>query len=128
MKLVICAQDIGAIAFGLVQEGVVEREQSVQTPPEGYLAALAQTLARWKVKLGDLREVVVVTGPGSFTASRVSTTIANGLAYAQGIPVIGIENKDHLPLRDLPLQTLPAGSSHTLPSYDRPAQITWRQK
>ncbi len=124
MKLLICAHDIKAITFGLVGERGLEREQTIETHPEGYLSALDQTLTQWKVTPGDLREVIVVTGPGSFTASRVSTTIANGLAYTQGISVVGIENKGHAHIGDLPFQNLPAGSRHTLPSYDRPAEIT----
>ncbi|MBI4435717.1 hypothetical protein HY630_03530 [Candidatus Uhrbacteria bacterium] len=128
MKLVICAQDIRAISFGLVGEKGIQREETVETQPEGYLAALDQTLAQWNVVPSDLRGIIVVTGPGSFTASRVSTTIANGLAYTLVIPVVGIENKDHVSMRDLPLQDLPVGSGHTLSSYDRPPEITTSRK
>jgi len=42
------------------------------------------------VSLENLKGIVVVRGPGRFTSLRVSTSVANGLGYGLGIPVVGI--------------------------------------
>lgn len=128
MKLVIAAQDIASITFGLSDGGHIKQEKTVQTSPEGYLAALDQVLKDWSVTPADIETLIVVTGPGSFTASRVSTTLANGLGFAWGVPVVGMENPEHLPLRSLDLSTLEPAISHVMPTYDRPPEITVSKK
>ena len=128
MKLVICAQDIRSITFGLVTDVGEAYEATIETQPEGYLQALDQTLKEWRIVPADLSEILVVTGPGSFTASRVSTTIGNGLAFAQGIPIRGIENVEHLPWQGLLLHVSTKQQTHVLPSYDRPPEITKEKK
>ncbi len=128
MKLVICAQDIQSIIFGLVGEGDIPKEVVVETQPEGYLQALDDTLKTWGILPTALHEILVVSGPGSFTSSRVSTTIANSLAFAQGIPIRGIENPQHLPLRELLSKAASQQETHVVPSYDRPANITQKKK
>lgn len=124
MKLVIAAQDITAITLGLIEAGSVKHEKTIQASPERYLAVLDQTLREWSVTPVDLKMIVVVTGPGSFTASRVSTTLANGLGFACGVPVVGIENFAHLPLKNLDLSALKSPVSYTTPTYDRSPEIT----
>lgn len=42
-------------------------------------------------KLKNLKAIIVVTGPGAFTSIRIGITIANTLAYALKIPVIGVK-------------------------------------
>ena len=124
MKLVLSAQDIKEITFGLMDERGLREERTVATQPEGYLAALKDTLDQWKISLSELTGMIVVTGPGSFTASRVSTTIANGLAFARGFCVVGIENPDRLPLTELLKQMPVEETTYVLPAYDRPPEIT----
>lgn len=128
MKLVIAAQDIAAITLGLVEGGSVKEEKTIQASPEGYLAALDQTLREWSVTPADIEMVIVVTGPGSFTASRVSTTLANGLGFAWGVPVIGIENPTHLALHQLDLSVLQTSICSAIPTYGRPPEITVAKK
>ncbi|TAL50515.1 hypothetical protein EPN81_02625 [Patescibacteria group bacterium] len=128
MRLAICAQDINSITFRVVTDAGEEHETTVEVQPEGYLQALDQTLKEWKIIPKDLSEVLVVTGPGSFTASRVSTTIGNGLAFAQGIPIRGIENRENLSLGDLLSRSPFEQQTYVLPSYDRPPDITKQKK
>lgn len=47
------------------------------------------------LKLSEITEIKVHTGPGSFTGIRVGLSVANALAYALGIKVNGkkLENK-----------------------------------
>ena len=46
-------------------------------------------LEEHKLKLSDITEITVSTGPGSFTGLRVGATVGNALGYLLGIPVNG---------------------------------------
>ena len=128
MILLVCGQDIRSLSVGLIQNGVLHQEVHFVASPERYLERVVETLSEWHVSAGDLGAVAVVTGPGSFTSSRVSTTIANGIAFAKGIPVLAIENFDRLNLRELSERTdfakLPSVDHYAVPVYDRPPHIT----
>lgn len=126
MKLVISAQDISEITVGLFVKGEL-KEQTIKTMPEGYLATLDKVLNDWSVDPHNLDKVIVISGPGSFTASRVSTTIANGLGFALNISIIGIENPRHLPLKSLELSDIETSNSYIMPTYDRPPEVSRRQ-
>ena len=124
MILVIAAQDITSITFGLADEGEVRKEETIQASPEEYVSAFDQVLTQWSVARADIESILVVTGPGSFTASRVSTTIANGLGFAWNIPVVGTENPAHVPISDLDLAVHETFLHYARPTYDRPPEIT----
>lgn len=40
--------------------------------------------------LGAIEKIVIHTGPGSFTSLRLGVTVANALAHALTIPVVGV--------------------------------------
>lgn len=50
---------------------------------------ISQLLARHDIGYADLHGIVVDTGPGSFTGVRIGLGVAQGLAYARGIGVLG---------------------------------------
>jgi len=52
-------------------------------------------------KLKNLRGVIVVKGPGSFTALRIGLTTANVLAWSLSIPIVGLELNDGLSDKEL---------------------------
>lgn len=126
--LVISGQDIHELVLGLIQEKSLEKQKAVQTNPEGYLRVIDETLKEWEVAIADIDAVVVVSGPGSFTASRVSVTIANALKFALALPLYVVENIERASLSELiskidwekPLSS----SSFAKPIYDRPPHIT----
>lgn len=126
--LLVCGQDIRSLSLGLVRDGTLAADTVLDASPERYLARVAETLGEWKVSPEDLGAVAVVTGPGSFTSSRVSTTIGNAIAFARGIPVLAIENPDRLSLHELAARTdfaaLPPADRYAVPTYDRPPHIT----
>lgn len=124
MKLVIAAQDIASVTFGHIDGGNLKAQTTIQTSPEGYLSALDRLLRGWSVARADIEGVIVVTGPGSFTASRVSTTIANGLGFSLDVPVVGIENPQYLPLNQLDLSAIESTVGYVIPKYNRPPEIT----
>lgn len=127
MQLLIVAQDIASISLGLVEDRRVVKERTIATNPEGYLGALHETLQQWNFVPDQIEKIFVVTGPGSFTASRVSTTIANVLAFTQNIPIVALENPGHLSLKELDLSTQQR-VSYANPTYDRPPEITVGKK
>ena len=53
-------------------------------------------LAAAGVGPGDLEALVVGTGPGSFTSTRIGLAVARGLELALGIPVAGVSTLDAL--------------------------------
>ncbi|OGL61981.1 hypothetical protein A3C09_01480 [Candidatus Uhrbacteria bacterium RIFCSPHIGHO2_02_FULL_47_44] len=135
MDLFLCAQDIQFITFGLVSHptptlpsgrgGGLRIEKTFEVPPEKYLASFDAFLREQQVLPEHISRLLVVNGPGSFTASRVSVVIANTFAFVRKIPVIPVENPDRLPIEKLLpiLQTLPEHIFVT-PAYDRPPNIT----
>jgi hypothetical protein len=128
MVLVVCGQDIRYLSLGLVQDGALLQDVTVAAPPEQYLAAIDAAMRDWQVSPSDLSAVAVVTGPGSFTSSRVSTSLSNAIAFGKGIPVVSMENTKRLNLhelvRALDLLNLPPTDRFAVPVYDRPAHIT----
>lgn len=126
--LLIAGQDIRELTVGLVLDGRLDREETVSCPPERYLETVVSALGRWQIGRADLGAVVVVVGPGSFTSSRVSTTIANAIAFAGAIPVVSLENPERVPVSELVAKLdwtdLPSLTRFAVPVYDRPPHIT----
>jgi tRNA threonylcarbamoyl adenosine modification protein YeaZ len=54
------------------------------------LSAIRQGLNELNINAKDLSLVAVGIGPGSFTGIRVAAATAQSIAYASGIPVIGV--------------------------------------
>jgi len=48
-------------------------------------------LSEQKIKVENLDAVSVSKGPGSFTGLRIGVSVAKGIAYGAGIPLIGID-------------------------------------
>lgn len=62
--------------------------------PNGHaelaLPMLERLLAGAGLKAGDLQAVAFGAGPGAFTGLRIACGLAQGIAFARGLPVIGI--------------------------------------
>jgi len=79
----------GSIALG--NDKVVV--QSIEfKAPQRHSAALFPALTRLGLPRLKLRRIIVGIGPGSFSGIRVSLAAAQGIALAQGIPVVGISS------------------------------------
>lgn len=87
-------------------------------------------------KLAELRQahgvdnvsgVVVYHGPGSFTGLRIGVSVANALAYAHSVPVVGVSGDDWL---QHGLDRLVQGNNDhaVVPDYGAPVHITQQKK
>ena len=56
------------------------------------LGLIHEMLDKNKIAFKDIKKIIVVNGPGSFTGIRVGVTIAKTLAWSQEIPIIAISS------------------------------------
>lgn len=54
---------------------------------EKLIPSLEKLLSEQKLKLRDIKKILVVNEGGSFTSLRIGVITANALAYALGVPV-----------------------------------------
>ncbi|MBI4713811.1 hypothetical protein HY771_01335 [Candidatus Uhrbacteria bacterium] len=101
MILFICAQDLNFFWLGLIKNQSLEVLEKVDSSPENILKSLDEFLRSHKFDVDQLKGVSVVSGPGSFTASRISLIIANGLCFTKTIPLFVLENQFNLTPKDL---------------------------
>ncbi len=73
----------------VTSSGEFAKETEQKFGSQVLLALIKQVLAEKKLKIEDLEEIKVATGPGSFTGLRVGVAVANALGYSLGIPVNG---------------------------------------
>jgi tRNA threonylcarbamoyladenosine biosynthesis protein TsaB len=78
----------------LVEDGRVRGERSSE--PRALLAAVDALLEDAGATPADLNALVVGTGPGSFTSTRIGLAAARGLALALELPVAGVSTLDAL--------------------------------
>jgi len=90
------ATSISQIA--LVEHEVILTENSwisEQNESEKLLPELQKMLTESGKTWKDLEKLVVIQGPGPFTALRVSIAVVNALSYGLKIPIIGIPVVDY---------------------------------
>ena len=86
------ATDVATSA--LVDDGTVLGERV--SVPRSLLADVDALLDDAGVAPSDLDALVVGTGPGSFTSTRIGLAAARGLVLALGLPVAGVSTLDAL--------------------------------
>jgi tRNA threonylcarbamoyladenosine biosynthesis protein TsaB len=74
-------------------EGVVSSRQNSENRSHASLLTIfiEEILSENGVKIKDLDAVAVSKGPGSYTGLRIGVSVAKGISYRAGIPLIGIE-------------------------------------
>ena len=87
----------GALALLDGERVVAESRVNVAvTHGERLLAAVDQLLVAGGWAIGDVDALVVAIGPGSFTGLRIGVSTVKGLAFASGVPVVGVPTLDAL--------------------------------
>ncbi len=77
-----------------------------------------ELLEKSSITLSDLRSVAVLTGPGSFTGTRIGATAANTLRWLYNIPLIDIPGTDfEQALKDLTANKQFTVTRTVLPRY-----------
>lgn len=85
------ATDVCAAA--VVDQGRVLAEETIvegQVHAERLLEAIDGVLRRSAVPLAALNAIAVSIGPGSFTGLRIGLSVAKGLGYATGVPLVAV--------------------------------------
>ena len=85
-------------ATSLITVGLVDGTSVTAATPvdesrhaaQQVLAAVDASLAAAAVSIGDLEQIVVGCGPGSFTGLRIGIATAIGLGAASEVPVVGV--------------------------------------
>ncbi len=57
------------------------------------LKCIDEFLITQKLKKEDVSGIMVVVGEGSFTSTRLATTVANTFAYVQNVPLLAISKE-----------------------------------
>jgi tRNA threonylcarbamoyladenosine biosynthesis protein TsaB len=85
------ASEMASVA--LSQEGAVVAEltwRCARNHSTELLPTLQYLMQRASVAKGDLKAIFVCIGPGSYTGLRVGVSTAKGLAFALGLPLVGV--------------------------------------
>jgi tRNA threonylcarbamoyl adenosine modification protein YeaZ len=90
----------------LVADGEILGERT--TRPQWLLADVDALLGAARLGPADLTAIVVGTGPGSFTGTRIGLSVARGLALSLDLPVAGVST----------LAALAAGTERAFPVID----------
>lgn len=86
------------ISVGLIFDGKTKNKTAVNTwTSQKLLPLIAQILRENKLKLTDLTEIKLCTGPGSYTGLRVGAAVANTLSHILKIPVNGKRDQIVIP-------------------------------
>jgi tRNA threonylcarbamoyladenosine biosynthesis protein TsaB len=87
MKLFIDTSDRQKIIVGV--DGKEYREAATDGTSQKLLPLIEKALKGRRKSFTDIKEIKVVTGPGSFTGLRVGVAVANTLGWALGVTVNG---------------------------------------
>ena len=63
---------------------------------EKLMPEIAKLFKKGKLEYNDIKKIIVVRGPGSFTGLRIGVTVANTIAYLQKLPVHSINTFQYL--------------------------------
>lgn len=91
------------------------------------LDQIEKLLARHQAGWAKLTGILVYQGPGSFTGLRIGATVANTVAYACEIPIVGSTSEDWLNKGLDALQTAKPGRQ-VLPQYGSEPNISQPKK
>ncbi len=98
-------------------------EQLVEGRSKAILNTLNAVLAARGKTLAQVSGVGVVLGQGSFTATRMVTTLANTLAFAARTPIRALAREEDMPLDPVAFFAKPAAAEYISATYSGEAHI-----
>lgn len=101
--------------------------QSGRKLSEGLLSNIEALLKHNNLSFDELSGIVVYEGPGSFTSLRIGLIVANTVAYAQQIPIVGATGDEWVETAYKKLETARVGD-YVMPEYGAAANITMPKK
>jgi tRNA threonylcarbamoyladenosine biosynthesis protein TsaB len=121
MLLFIDTSDLQSIVFALVPPDngriALHTQTLAYNENDKTLSLVAAFLKKHRVSLDAISKIVVCSGPGSFTGTRVGVTIAQGIGFARNIPVVAVP-KEKVPGDLRKLAHLKSGKTLTV-QYNR---------
>ena len=132
MILFIDTSDFNALTLVLISDTAgnakVKTFQSAVKFNENYKTneLLQKFLLHEKVKITDLKKIIVCTGPGSFTGIRVGVSMAQALGFGLRIPVVAIP-KSKIP-KDIQKLPFVKGGQNLVMNYGQKPNITKAKK
>lgn len=92
-------------------KGTFVEQKNYSAPNRELLMTIENFLQANTLGVQDVEGIATVVGVGSFTSTRIATTVANTWAYAKNIPILAIqaEEADDLILLEKKLTAASAG-------------------
>jgi len=91
MKLHIDTSNREKIVIGI--DGEKFETEAIKEKSQKLLPFINETLKKKGIKIEEISEIEVNTGPGSYTGLRVGVSVANTIGWALGVPVNGKDLK-----------------------------------
>src|SRR6267143_6478695 len=85
-----------SVAISVRGEIIALERRAGHRHSELALPMLQELLGNAGLRVAELQAVAFGAGPGSFTGLRIACGLAQGLAFARGLPVIGISSLEAL--------------------------------
>lgn len=104
-----------------------EEWQSGRELSEGLLEHIKSLLKQASGEIKDLTGIIAYEGPGSFTSLRIGLTVANTVAYAGNIPIVGTTGDNWMSEGLNKLKSAKPGD-YAMPEYGAEANITKPKK
>jgi tRNA threonylcarbamoyladenosine biosynthesis protein TsaB len=136
MILLIDTSNIEYFFIGLADKQILIYRQQITAhfeQEEKLLIHLDEMFNKYKCAPSSLTGIIVVNGPGSFSALRIGLAVVNTLGWQLDIPVVGIQKntfQSYEELYQVGLADLQAKKGFTLvlPIYDKEPNINLKKK
>jgi|SRR3989339_1268906 len=132
MYLFIDTADLQNLTVALIEKGQILIQKTISAKyqqVEKLLPTIDQILKKTKISIKKIQGIVVVSGPGPFTAIRIGIATANALAFSLNVPVISFLKDDFNSLEDLAKKLIETKlakniSQLAVPAYGKEPNIT----
>jgi tRNA threonylcarbamoyladenosine biosynthesis protein TsaB len=115
------ATEVGSVALLCGDVLIGRTAEPGRSHAQQVLAMVEAVLAEAQVSLSMLDGIAASIGPGAFTGVRISVSVAQGLAFGAGLPVIPVTT-----LEALAAQVLRGAEDHALACLDaRMGEVYW---